>query len=127
VVASIESPVPIRPQSPPPLSAPPGPIPAEPVAVQVQAYTPPPAATPDPAPSRSASLNVKRPVPLTDASIAHGRRVLARFVGPIAIVLSRRAAQDARDERGYFELLAAHLDDPEERSQFYRALRQRPL
>ena len=118
---------PIRPQSPPPLSAPPGPIPAEPVAVQVQAYTPPPAATPDPAPSRSASLNVKRPVPLTDASIAHGRRVLARFVGPIAIVLSRRAAQDARDERGYFELLAAHLDDPEERSQFYRALRQRPL
>ena len=118
---------PIRPQSPPPLSAPPGPIPAEPVAVQVQAYTPPPAATPDPAPPRSASLNVKRPVPLTDASIAHGRRVLARFVGPIAIVLSRRAAQDARDERGYFELLAAHLDDPEERSQFYRALRQRPL
>ncbi|TLZ25309.1 MAG: serine/threonine protein kinase [Gammaproteobacteria bacterium] len=127
VVASIESPVPIRPQSPPPLSAPPGPIPAEPVAVQVQAYTPPAAATADPAPPRSASLNVKRPVPLTDASIAHGRRVLARFVGPIAIVLSRRAAQDARDERGYFELLAAHLDDPEERSQFYRALRQRPL
>ena len=118
---------PIRPQSPPPLPAPPSPIPAEPVAVQVQAYTPPPAATPDPAPPRSASLNVKRPVPLTDASIAHGRRVLARFVGPIAIVLSRRAAQDARDERGYFELLAAHLDDPEERSQFYRALRQRPL
>src|SRR5437660_10273243 len=65
VVASIESPVPIRPQSPPPLSAPPGPIPAEPVAGQVQAYTPPPAATPDPAPSRSASPNVKRPLPPT--------------------------------------------------------------
>jgi hypothetical protein len=52
--------------------------------------------------------------------------VLARFVGPIAIVLSKGAAQDAHDERGYFELLAAHLADLEERTKFYRALRQRP-
>jgi hypothetical protein len=63
---------------------------------------------------------------LTDACIAHGGRVLARFVGPIAIVLSRRAAQDAHDERGYFELLAAHLSDPEERTQFFRDIRRRP-
>jgi hypothetical protein len=62
---------------------------------------------------------------LTDASVAHGGRVLARFVGPIAIVLSKRAAQDAPDERAYFDLLAQHLSDPDERSQFFRALRQR--
>jgi hypothetical protein len=69
-------------------------------------------------------VSVSPPIPLTDASIKHGGRVLARFVGPIALVLSRRAAQDAQDERGYFELLAAHLSDPGERSQFFRDLRR---
>jgi len=69
----------------------------------------------------------KRGVPVTDASIAHGGRVLARFVGPIATVLSRRAAQDAHDERAYFERLAAHLSDPKERAQFLRDIRQRHL
>jgi serine/threonine-protein kinase len=57
-------------------------------------------------------------IPLTDESIALGGRVLAQFVGPIAIVLSRRAVKDACDERGYFELLAAHLPDAEERTRF---------
>ncbi len=67
----------------------------------------------------------KQIIPLTEASIAHGGRVLARFVGPIAGVLSRRAAQDAHDERSYFELLAAHLADPKERARFFRDIRQR--
>jgi len=53
--------------------------------------------------------------------------VLAQFIGPIAIVFSRRAAQDAHDERGYFDLLAAHLEDADERAQFFRKLRQRPV
>jgi serine/threonine-protein kinase len=60
--------------------------------------------------------------PLSDKSIALGGRVLAQFVGPIAIVLSRRAVQDARDERGYFELLAAHLPDAQERTRFFEAV-----
>jgi hypothetical protein len=59
---------------------------------------------------------------LSDKSIALGGRVLAQFVGPIAIVLSRRAVQDARDERGYFELLAAHLPDAQERTRFFEAV-----
>jgi serine/threonine-protein kinase len=85
----------------------------------------PPASAPVPPPAPPESPMFVRPaIPLTDASIQHGGRVLARFVGPIALVLSRRAAQDARDERGYFELLAAHLSDPGERSQFFRDLRR---
>jgi hypothetical protein len=63
---------------------------------------------------------------LTDASIAHCGRELAQFVGPIAIVFSRLAARDAHDERGFIELLAAHLTDPNERAQFLRKVRQRP-
>jgi hypothetical protein len=66
-------------------------------------------------------------IPLTDASIAHGGRVLAQFIGPIAIVFSRRAAHDVDDERAYFELLAAHLADPDERAQFFRKVKQRSV
>jgi hypothetical protein len=76
--------------------------------------------------TRASSLPPKRIIPLTDDSIAHGGRVLAQFVGPIAMVFSRRAAQDAHDERVYFDMLAAHLSDPDERAQFFRKLRQRP-
>jgi eukaryotic-like serine/threonine-protein kinase len=77
--------------------------------------------------TRATSFPPKRIIPLTDESIARGGRVLAQFVGPIAIVFSRRAAQDAHDdERVYFDMLAAHLSDPDERAQFFRKLRQKP-
>ena len=78
--------------------------------------------------SRAAPLpSFKRVIPLTDASIAHGGRVLAQFIGPIAMVFSRRAAHDVHDERAYFELLAAHLADPDERAQFFRKVKQRSV
>jgi hypothetical protein len=48
--------------------------------------------------------------------------VLAQFVGPIAVVLSRRAVEGALDERGYFERLAAHLPDAKERIRFLHAV-----
>ena len=102
----------------------PAPIGADPAAVASKGQIAPSAAAPAPTPPRAAARNAKRPNPLTDASIAHGGRVLARFVGPIGIVLSKRAAQDAHDERAYLELLAAHLSGPDERSQFFRSLRQ---
>jgi eukaryotic-like serine/threonine-protein kinase len=78
-----------------------------------------------PAPRAAPLPSFKRVIPLTDASIAHGGRVLAQFIGPIAMVFSRRAAHDVDDERAYFELLAAHLADPDERAQFFRKVRQR--
>src|SRR5207253_2037538 len=80
-----------------------------------------------PVPHRAAAPIIPtRSSPLTNASIALGERVLARFVGPIAIVHSRKAAKEASDERGYFELLAAHLSDPKERTQFFHDIRKRP-
>jgi len=75
---------------------------------------------------RNAPPSSKPAVPLTEATVAHGGRVLARFVGPIASVFSRRAAQQAQDERGYFELLAGHLTDASERNRFLREVRKRP-
>ena len=75
--------------------------------------------------TRAAQWTPKQPIPLTDESITHGGRVLAQFIGPIAIVFSRRAAEAAHDERGYYDMLASHLTDPDERGQFLKKLRQR--
>jgi hypothetical protein len=109
------------------MSAQPAPVASAPVEPRVRPDSGPSAESPTgPIPTRAAPPPPKRIIPLTDASIAHGGRVLAHFIGPIAIVFSRRAAQDAQDERGYFELLAAHLEDPDERTQFFRKVRQRP-
>jgi serine/threonine protein kinase len=109
------------------MTAEPAPVASAPIEPRARPGSAPSAESPTgPMPTRAAPLPPKRIIPLTDASIAHGGRVLAQFIGPIAIVFSRRAAQDAHDERGYFELLAAHLEDPDERTQFFRKVRQRP-
>ena len=99
---------------------------AAPVEARVHEVSPPPAdSTPLQRP-RASPPPPKRVIPLTDESIAHGGRVLAQFIGPIAVVFSRRAAQDTHDERAYYDMLAAHLSDADERAQFFRKLRQRP-
>ena len=109
------------------MTAEPAPVASTPIEPRARPGSAPSAESPTgPMPTRATPLPPKRIIPLTDASIAHGGRVLAQFIGPIAIVFSRRAAQDAHDERGYFELLAAHLEDPDERTQFFRKVRQRP-
>jgi serine/threonine protein kinase len=99
---------------------------AAPVEARRRELSPPPVDSPPVQRTRASSLPPKRTIPLTDASIAHGGRVLAQFIGPIAVVFSRRAAQDSADERAYFDMLAAYLSDPDERAQFFRKLRQRP-
>jgi serine/threonine protein kinase len=108
------------------MTAEPAPVASTPIEPRVRPGSAASAESPTgPLPTRAAPVPPKQIIPLTDASIAHGVRVLAQFIGPIAIVFSRRAAQDAHDERGYFELLAAHLEDPDERTQFFRKVRQR--
>jgi eukaryotic-like serine/threonine-protein kinase len=99
---------------------------AAPMEARRHELSPPPADSTPLQRSRASSLPPKRIIPLTDESIAHGGRVLAQFIGPIAVVFSRRAAQDTADERVYFDMLAAHLSDADERTQFFRKLRQRP-
>jgi serine/threonine-protein kinase len=112
----------------PSMTAEPTPVACAPIEPRVRPDSAPWAESPTVfTPTRAAPPPPKRIIPLTNASIAHGGRVLAQFIGPIALVFSRRAAQDAHDERGYFDLLAAHLEDPDERAQFFRKVRQRPL
>lgn len=121
------------PASPSPQSAgsrlpPPADVPAVPTSEGVRAGGAVPVDNARAPVTRAAPLpSFKRVIPLTDASIAHGGRVLAQFIGPIAMVFSRRAAHDVDDERAYFELLAAHLADPDERAQFFRKVKQRPV
>ncbi len=63
---------------------------------------------------------------LSEDTIALGGRALAHYVGPIAVVLSRRAAKEARDVEHYFALLAAHLGSVSERVKFLREVGSRP-
>ena len=63
---------------------------------------------------------------LTEDTIALGGRVLAHYVGPIAVVLSRRAAKEAHDVEHYFSLLAAHVGSLSERLKFLREVGGRP-
>ena len=104
----------------PPAAKPSAPVRPPPLAAKAEGS---PASTPPP---RPAAPTQKKVIPLTEAAVAHGGKVLARFMGPIAMVLSRRAAQEFTDEKAFFDALAGHLNDADERYQFLREVRQRP-
>ena len=53
-----------------------------------------------------------------DASLATAERQLARFVGPMARILVRQAAAQARDARELYALLGEHIADAQERERF---------
>jgi serine/threonine protein kinase len=55
---------------------------------------------------------------LTPAAIRHAAELLARHLGPLAPVLADRAAQRATNLRGFYLMLAEHLEDPPERARF---------
>jgi serine/threonine protein kinase len=98
-------------------SEPPRPPPAAPRPV-VSAPAPLEHARAASVPARASGSVAARSRPLTAATTAYGGQLLTRFIGPIAVVVSRKAAQEARDESHYFELLAAHLRGGSERVQF---------
>ena len=56
-----------------------------------------------------------------DALLATAERQLVRFVGPMARILVRQAAQKAHDGRELYAILADHIDDPHERERFARS------
>lgn len=56
--------------------------------------------------------------PLSEAELERAQAALALFVGPIARVLVRRAAQDAGSVDALWQVLARHIDSPAERTQF---------
>jgi hypothetical protein len=63
-------------------------------------------------------------VPLTAEITQRASQLLARYLGPIATVVTRRAAQAAADEAHLYSILAEKLTDAAERESFLRDARQ---
>jgi serine/threonine-protein kinase len=68
-------------------------------------------------PNPTAPSNITRR-PLTTEVTQRASQLLARYIGPIATVLTRRAAQTAADEAQLYSMLAEKLADKEERERF---------
>jgi hypothetical protein len=60
--------------------------------------------------------------PLTPEYIARASQLLAIYLGPIAQILARRAAQQGPGREQFVATLATHLSDDRERARFLRAL-----
>lgn len=58
--------------------------------------------------------------PLRPAILQRASQLLARHVGPIAVVLCHRAAQLASDEAHLYAMLADKLTEPAERARFLK-------
>jgi serine/threonine-protein kinase len=75
-------------------------------------------------PNPTVSSNIGRR-PLTDEVTQRASQLLARYIGPIATVLTRRAAQTAADEAHLYSMLAEKLTDKEERERFLMEAQRR--
>jgi serine/threonine-protein kinase len=64
--------------------------------------------------------------PLTPEMLQRATQLLARYLGPIASVLTKKAAQTAVDEPQLYSLLASKLSDPAERQRFMREAERAP-
>jgi serine/threonine-protein kinase len=65
------------------------------------------------------SITLRTPVPvLDDGTLTTAERALTRFIGPMAKLIVRKAAAQARDRAELCLLLAESIDDPELRSRF---------
>jgi serine/threonine-protein kinase len=65
------------------------------------------------------------PRALTPEATQYACQVLARYIGPIAAVVTRKAAQNATDEAQFYAAIAEKVADERERERFLREL-QRP-
>jgi len=63
-------------------------------------------------------------VPLTAEITQRASQLLAHYLGPIAAVVTRRAAQTAADEAHLYSILAEKLTDTSERERFLRDARR---
>jgi serine/threonine-protein kinase len=55
---------------------------------------------------------------LSPATVDRAARILARYIGPIAVVLAKRAAQRADSPRAFYRSLAEELDNKADRARF---------
>jgi serine/threonine-protein kinase len=58
--------------------------------------------------------------PLTPETLERASQLLARYLGPIASIVTKRAAQTATDEPHLYSLLAGKLSNPVEQERFMR-------
>jgi serine/threonine-protein kinase len=72
----------------------------------------------EPAPEQSSPDLSNRPVEAVDVDRAAGQ--LAPYVGPIAKVMAKKAAAQARDLKAFYQRLAENLADPDERAKFLK-------
>ncbi|MBL8515761.1 MAG: hypothetical protein JNM76_02235 [Betaproteobacteria bacterium] len=79
----------------------------------------------DPSQGRAAQKSASgRPsTPITPELMQRGERALAHIIGPLAAVLVARYAKTAENSRQFFELLASHIRNPEERQAFFEVIR----
>jgi serine/threonine-protein kinase len=79
------------------------------------------AATPSPTPS-----GLHRGQPLTPEMLQRASQLLSRYLGPIATILTKKAAQTAVDEPHLYSLLAGKLSEPAEQQRFMRDAERPP-
>ncbi|HUL41506.1 MAG TPA: serine/threonine-protein kinase [Burkholderiales bacterium] len=65
--------------------------------------------------------------PLTAQEIEHATRQLARYLGPIARIVVKKAASDATSRKGFYSMLAEHLRSENDRQLFLRDVRAASL
>jgi serine/threonine-protein kinase len=80
-----------------------------------------PRAPGEPGTLTSASVTARGPdAPLSPEAVERAARILAAYLGPIAKVLAKKAAAEAKGLRQFHQLLSAQLADPGERAKFLR-------
>lgn len=70
------------------------------------------------APDRSSPDPLDKEIDAAEIDKAAGR--LARYLGPIAKVMAKKAAAQARDLKAFYQRLADNLPDPDERAEFLK-------
>lgn len=63
------------------------------------------------------------PAPVTPELMRRGEKALAHVIGPLAGVLVARYAKSAENSWQFFDLLAGHIRNPEEREAFFEVIR----
>jgi eukaryotic-like serine/threonine-protein kinase len=64
-------------------------------------------------------------LPLTEESTQRASQLLARYIGPIAMIVTRKAAKTVTDEAQLYALLAEKIDAGPERDRFIREVQRR--
>jgi serine/threonine-protein kinase len=85
-----------------------------------------PSATLPPVPEAAAAVVAAAPAvvpggrPLTPDMLVRATQLLAKYLGPVASVMIKKAAQTAADESHLYSMLADKLADPAQRQRFPR-------